>query len=343
MTKKQLQRILRIVLVIGTITSLFFVPWIVLWVWIQPLPDTVQEQADKAISYNFDGIVLYIDQSGKPPSYVTAGWHDKKKEKPAKPDALFKIASISKLYNAVAITKLAHNKQLSLDNTLADFFPELVGRIENAEKITVRMMIQHTSGIPNYTDTFNYWAHPKESNKENLALVLDLPAKFEPGEDYEYSNTNYLLLSQIMDKVLGYNHFQYIQEEILNRLHLKNTFSSVTKVDSNKIMSGYHVGHPLDLKTDNTGMVASAEDVGKFIRALNDGSLFDEGEQDIYASLYRYGHTGLVPGYQSIARYHRDIDAVVVQFTGPTNFEGYNWNLSEIMYNRMIKILTNQE
>ncbi|WP_203292501.1 serine hydrolase domain-containing protein [Luteirhabdus pelagi] len=343
MTKKQFQRILRIVLAIGTITSLFFVPWIVLWAWIQPLPDTVQEQADKAISYGFDGIVLYIDQSGRPPSYSTAGWHDRKKEIPAKPDALFKIASISKLYNAVAITKLAHNKQLLLDNTLADFFPELVGRIENAEKITVRMMIQHTSGIPNYTDTFNYWAHPKESNEENLALVLDLPAKFEPGEDYEYSNTNYLLLSEIMDKVLGYDHFQYIQEEILNRLHLKNTFSSVKKVDSNRVMSGYHVGYPLDLKTDNTGMVASAEDVGKFIRALNDGSLFDEGEQDIYSSLYRYGHTGLVPGYQSIARYHRDIDAVVVQFTGPTNFEGYNWNLSEIMYNRIIKILTNQE
>lgn len=79
--------------------------------------------------------------------------------------------------------------------------------------------------------------------------------------------------------------------------------------------------------------------VGIFLRALNDGSLFENGEQEIYSSLYEYDHTGLIPGYQSIAKYHKDIDAVVVQFTNTTDFEGYNWNLSEISYNRIVKIL----
>jgi hypothetical protein len=51
-----------------------------------------------------------------------------------------------------------------------------------------------------------------------------------------------------------------------------------------------------------------------------------------------YNHAGLVPGYQSIAECHRDIDAVVIPFTGPTNFEGYVWNLSEIVYNRIVRI-----
>ena len=74
-------------------------------------------------------------------------------------------------------------------------------------------------------------------------------------------------------------------------------------------------------------------------RALNDGSLFDEGKKEIYFSIYMYEHTGLVPGYQSIAKYHKDIDAVVFQFVNTTDFDGYTWNLSEILYNRIVRIL----
>jgi D-alanyl-D-alanine carboxypeptidase len=59
-------------------------------------------------------------------------------------------------------------------------------------------------------------------------------------------------------------------------------------------------------------MHATAEDVGTFLRALNDGSVFDEGEQDIYASIYEFEHSGWVPGYQSFAKYHKDIDAVII-------------------------------
>jgi hypothetical protein len=86
-------------------------------------------------------------------------------------------------------------------------------------------------------------------------------------------------------------------------------------------------------------MLATAEDVGIFLRALNDGSLLNKEEQEIYSSIYKYNHTGLIPGYQSIAKYYKDIDTVVIQFTNTTNFDGYNWNLSEIAYNRIITIL----
>jgi hypothetical protein len=78
--------------------------------------------------------------------------------------------------------------------------------------------------------------------------------------------------------------------------------------------------------------------VGIFLRALNDGSVFDEGEQEIYSSIYVYGHTGLVVGYQSIAKYHKDTDTIVIQFNNTTNFDGYDWNLSEIIYSRIVKI-----
>lgn len=340
MTKKQTQRILRAVLLIGTIVSLFFVPWRLVWAWILPLPDTVQKQVNEAIGHGFDGILVYVDQSGQPPAFYAAGWHDRKNKVPANPHALFKIASISKLYDAVAITKLVSEKHLSLDKTLADYLPELVGRVENAEKITLRMMVQHRSGISNFTDTPNFWVDPPKSSKEALERVLDLPANFAPGEEYEYSNTNYLLLSEIIEKVSGYSKFQYIKEEILIPLGLNNTFGSLRDVDMDVVMGGYYVGIDEDIKTADYGsMLATAEDVGIFLRALNDGSLFDQGEQEIYSSIYVYEHTGLIPGYQSIAKYHRDLDTVVIQFVNTTDFDGYNWTTSEIVYNRIVKIL----
>lgn len=339
MPQKQKKRIFKIGLLLGTIISLFFVPWAIIWTWILPLPNTIQAQVEEAIDHGFSGAIVYVDQTGKPPALYAAGWHDRKNKIPANPKALFKIASINKLYVAVAITKLAHDKQLSLDKTVADYFPELVGRIEHAERITIRMLVQHKSGIPNYTNVQNYWAAPKETNTEKLELILDQPASFLPGEGYEYSNTNYLLLSELMDKVLGYDNFKFIQAQILNPLNLKHTFRSLKEVHIEDVMSGYHVGYEPDLKTDNQGMLATAEDVGIFLRALNDGSLFKEGEQDIYSSIYVYDHTGLVPGYQSIAKYHKDIDAVVILFTSTTNFEGYHWNIAEIVYNRVLKIL----
>ena len=340
MKKKQTKRIIRIILLVGTVISMFYVPWILVRAWLAPLPDTVQEQLNEGIKYGFDGMIVYVDQAGKEPGFYAAGWKNREKKIPADPHSLFKIASIGKLYDAVAIAKLVNDGRLSLDKTLADYFPELAGRIENAEKITLRMMVQHRSGIPNLTNTPNFWTDPPKSSKEALERVLDLPANFEPGEDYEYSNTNYLLISLLIGKVTGDSKFQFIKKEILDPLGLKNTFGSIHDVNMDRLMSGYYVGVENDIKTADYGsMVATAEDVGIFLRALNDGSLFEKGEQEIYSSIYKYEHTGLIPGYQSIAKYHKDIDTVVIQFNNTTNFDGYDWNLAEIIYNRVVKIV----
>ena len=337
------KKMMRILLLIGTVVSLYFVPWPIVKSWIKPLPKTIQEQVNKASDYGFDGIIVYVDKKNEKPAFYTAGFKNRKNKIPTDPNSLFKIASVSKLYTAVSIVKLVSEGKLSLDKTLADYFPELVGRIENSNKITLKMMVQHRSGIPNYTDTKNYWVHPKQTDKERLELVLDLPAKFEPNEDFEYSNTNYLLLSQLIEKVTGETKFHYIKEHILEPLNLKNTFGSIKDVNLDDVMSGYYVGYEKDLKTDDNGvMLATAEDLGKFIRALNDGTVFkDKIEQEVYTSVYEYDHTGLIPGYQTIAKYHKDIDAVVIQFTNTVNFDGYNWSLSERMYNRIVKILRN--
>lgn len=338
---KRAKLIVRVLLVVGTVISLYFVPWPIVKAWIKPLPDSIQEQVNEAVDMGFDGIIVYVDEGGKEPALYAAGYKNRENRIPADPQALFKIASVNKLYVAVAITKLERDGRISIDSTLAHYLPELNGRIDNANEITLSMMVQHRSGIPNFTDTPNFWVNPPNSSQKVLELVFDMPASFEPGEDYEYSNTNYLLLARIMDRVLGYAHFQFIQEEILTPLNLNHTYGSIQDVNMDDVMSGYYVGYDADLKTENDGsMLATAEDLGIFIRALNDGSVFkDQQEQEIYSSIYKYEHTGLIPGYQTIARYHRDIDAVVIQFTNTVNFAGYNWNLSAIEYSRILKIL----
>ena len=341
MAKNKKKLIFRIILFTSTAISLYFVPWILVKAWILPLPDSVQEQVNEAIGHGFDGMIVYVDQAGKPPAFYSGGWKDRDKKIPADPKSYFKIASISKLYTAVALTKLAKADSLSLDQTLSEFYPDLIGRIENIEKITLRMMIQHRSGIPNFTDNPAYWLDEQGNGPNALDFALDLPANFEPGEGYGYSNTNYLLLRRIMDDVLGYNHNEYIKEKILIPLNLNETFFSITEVNLDDVMSGYYVGYDEDFKAREYGMMSTAQDVGKFLRALNDGSVFEEGEQELYP--YEYNHGGLVVGYQSLAEYHKDIDAVVVQFINTTDFDGYEWNLSEIVINRIIDIIKKQK
>ncbi|GAA4842327.1 serine hydrolase domain-containing protein [Algivirga pacifica] len=305
-----------------------------------PLPESVQEQLDEALTYGFDGIVVYIDQGEKQPEFYASGWKNRENKTPADPYALFKIASIAKLYDAVAITKLVGAQRLSLDKTLSDYFPEWTGRIEYANEITLRTLVQHRSGIPNYTNSPGFWEHPPKTVEATLGLILDQPASFKPGEGYEYSNTNYLLLAELIKKVTGSDKSHYIREAILAPLRLKNTFFSIHEINIEELMSGYYVGIEEDIKTVDYGsMVATAEDVGIFLRALNQGTLLNKEEQAIYSSIYKYEHTGLIPGYQSIAKYHKKEDMVVIQFTNTTDFSGYQWSLSEIVYHRIMKIL----
>lgn len=339
MKKKRAKRIVQLALLLGTAISLFFVPWLLVWAWILPLPDTVQEQADEAIKHGFEGVIVYVDKKEESPSFYSAGWHNRTDKIQTKSDALFKIASISKLYDAVAVAKLVDDGRLSLDKTLGEYLPELRNKIKNTDKITLRMMVQHRSGIPNFTDTPDYWAAPPESFEENIKLIENSPSNFEPGTDYEYCNTNYLLLNKIMDKVLGGDNFEFIQQEVLKPLQLSHTYRSITEVNMENVMSGYHIGHDADLKTDDLGMVATAKDVGNFLRALNDGTLLNENEQKIYASIYEFEHSGWVPGYQSFAHYYEDIDCIVVTFYSTTDADLYMWNLAEILNNRIEKIL----
>ncbi len=332
--------------IIAIICAVIFPPWNAIWAWLAPLPDTVQEQVDDAVDHELDGIIVYVDQAGKEPAFYSAGLKNKENQTPADPHALFKIASISKLYIAAAAAKLVNNQSLSLDDQLTDYLPELEGKIENADQITLKMLLQHRSGIPNFTDDEAFsWFEPSWDIENSLKLILDDPADFKPDARYHYCNTNYLLIGRILDKVLGYSHQQYIKEEILEPLGLNHTYGLLSQADSEDVVSGYWYEYEDDLKqldflVPGGSMVATAQDVGIFLRALNDGSLLNDDEQAIYSSIYEYEHTGWLPGYHSIARYHKDIDTVVIQFVNTT---GENTILTSlVVYNRIIKILHRQ-
>jgi CubicO group peptidase (beta-lactamase class C family) len=216
------------------------------------------------------------------------------------------------------------------------------------------MLVQHRSGIPNFIDHEEFdWFAPQTGENTNLELVFDEPADFRPDARYRYSNTNYLLLGRILDKVLGYSHDQYVYREILAPLGLTNTYFALNEVEFDEVVSGYWYEYDDDLRQigevgDAGSMIATAQDVGVFLRALNDGSFLNDEEQAIYSSIYEYEHTGWVPGYYSIARYHEDIDSVVIQFVNTTGGDtwgisnitgGKTLGISNIIYGRIVRIL----
>lgn len=343
---KQKKVLLRIVIAIIAINcAIIFIPWVIIRAWLAPLPDTIQEQVNNALDYKLDGIIVYVDQSGSP-SFYSAGWKDKENKVLMDPKALFKIASISKLYIAAASVKIINSQKLSLSDTLAKLLPELAGKIENANRITLRMLLQHRSGIPDWiNDTEFSWDSPSTDVTKILELILNDPAEFKPDSRYKYSNTNYLLIGKILDKALGYSHQQYIKKEMLEHLALTHTFGRMSEVDTAEIVSGYDSHYEKDVKrldfvSPGSSMVSTAQEVGIFLRALNDGSLLNKEEQALFSSVYTYEHTGLLPGYQSIARYYKDIDAVVIQFVNTSG--GNTWTTSEIVYKKIVKILRNK-
>src|SRR6056300_1286286 len=134
-------------------------------------PKSVQEEVDKTLNNGYDGIIVCINQNGKSSLYC-AGWNNREHQIPADPNSLFKIASISKLYIAAATVKLIVDEQLSLNQTLAELIPEVSDKIQYADEITLEMMLQHRSGIPEFIydpDFAN--SDPQESYLETAKLI----------------------------------------------------------------------------------------------------------------------------------------------------------------------------
>jgi len=151
---------------------------------------------------------------------------------PLQPDDRFEAGSITKTFVATTILQLTEEGQLSLEDTLTGLLPaEVTALIPNADQITVEQLLNHTSGISDYLDVLTTQAlsNPtlflQEWEPQDLLEFLDgVEPLFEPGTDWQYSNTNYVLAGQIIEAVTGNSYGQEIRDRILDPLELDNTF-----------------------------------------------------------------------------------------------------------------------
>jgi CubicO group peptidase (beta-lactamase class C family) len=306
------------------------------------MEDSVQLELEHALTFGLDGVIVCSIDADGGVSKFAAGLNNRADEIPAAPNDLFKIASIAKMYVALAAVRLAQQGVVSLDSSIQYYLPELSNQSLYLDQITLQDLIRHRSGLPNYTDHPDFpWEEPPGTFEEHLPYIFSQEQEFKAGEDSSYSNSNYLFLAEALNRSLGYSHTNYLKDSILIPAGLVHTYGSMHEVEMSQLMSGYFVGYPLDIKSHYFGsMVATAEDVAWFVKGLSEGKWLDQQGQRIYSKLYRFNHSGLLPGYQSWATYDQKTKRTVVQFVNTNG--GYAWNIHTILYRRVCKMLSQE-
>lgn len=155
-----------------------------------------------------------------------------------KPQTIFEIASLTKQFTATAILKLQEKSLLSVQDTVDKYIPDY----PNGDKITIYNLLTHTSGIPDYLEYFGSVDTQTQTYTvdELVGLFKNEPSNFRPGESFDYSNSNYTLLGYIIEKVSNMSYEDYIQENILDPLNLKNTGFINNKVNIKDSSIGYY-------------------------------------------------------------------------------------------------------
>ncbi|WP_326984407.1 serine hydrolase domain-containing protein [Chryseobacterium sp. MYb264] len=134
----------------------------------------------------------------------------------------YQIGSVTKMITATLIFKLIEEKKLRLEDKLSEFYP----KIPNSDKITIKNMLEHTSGLGSYVvKEGEVWVTEKVSDKEIMDLIIQQGSRFEPGEQVAYSNTAYYLLTKILEKKRQKPFHTLIETEISAPLGLKNLAS----------------------------------------------------------------------------------------------------------------------
>ena len=191
------------------------------------------------------------------------------------PESVFYIASISKQFTAMGIMILQQQGKLSYDDKIKDFFPDYPTYLEN---ITIRQLLNHTSGI---TDT-EYYKLTNPSNKDVFeSLMKQDSLELENGKTFRYSNSGYVMLALIIQKVSGKPIEQFFNEEIFEPLEMKNTTANKVIIEkiTNKV-DGYNlIGSKVDYKSSVVGpggIYSTLNDLEKWSKALNTNKLISK-------------------------------------------------------------------
>ena len=244
-------------------------------------------------STNAPGVAVLVIHDSKPVFRRGYGVTDLRTLHPIDEHTNFRLASFTKQFTAAAIMLLAHDGKLHYDDHLTDFFPEFPAY---GKSITVRNLLNHTSGLPDYEDLLmkQYPNTPDEKVPQILdAGVLKLleqqsGGKFAPGSKWEYSNSGYAVLAMIVEKVSGKSFGEFLQERVFSPLKMKNTLAY--EKGKNEVPHRAY-GHSKDdrawRETDQSptsavlgdgGIYSSLDDLAKWDRALREHTLLSEEE-----------------------------------------------------------------
>lgn len=230
---------------------------------------------------NFHGSIL-VAKGGEILLNEGYGYSDFAQNIENKPQTRFSIGSVTKQFAAFSALNLSEQGKLNVDDTISKYMPEF----PNGDKITIHNLLTHTSGLKNYTDLPEFFT-VDTTNKdpmEMLNLIKDMELVFKPGETFQYSNTNYLLLGIIIEKITGETFEEYL-DHIINPLNMKNTgliygekggvndatpytgFLEVTETDDDIVLTqAYAAG----------SMYSTAEDLYRWDRAIKKGEVLGE-------------------------------------------------------------------
>lgn len=194
--------------------------------------------SDLASINKFSGVVL-IAEEGKLKYNKAVGYIDYANQKPLNKNSIFELASVSKQFTAITIMMVKEKGLLRYD--------DLVEKYINIpyKGITIRQLLTHTSGLPDYQAIMDaYWDKSKVAGNDDIINYLNKyasPKLFQPGEKYLYSNTGYVLLASILEKVSGRDFIEFCNTEIFNKLKMNHT--AIRSLKEKAKIKNFALGH----------------------------------------------------------------------------------------------------
>lgn len=205
-------------------------------------------------------------------------------------DTKFVLASISKYFTAIAIMQLVEKGQLSINDKLNKFFPSYT----QGEKVTIHMLLTHTSGLPLDFDDL-YMNSTIVSKDSAISIIKDRPYLFNPGTNCKYSNVGYFLLSQIIEKASGQTYEAFLKQNIFDKVKMKDTGicnndSIIVKKAKIYYRNNNSYAHNpyinWNLNTGLDGIYSTIDDLYKLERALREELLLSEKSKLIMTVQY---------------------------------------------------------
>ncbi|MGH1141592.1 serine hydrolase domain-containing protein [Bacillus pseudomycoides] len=254
--------------------------------------NSVKQAMRDTLQLGFPGILAKTSEGGKTWSYA-AGIADLRTKKPMKTDFRFRIGSVTKTFTATVVLQLAGENRLNLDDSIEKWLPGVIqGNGYDDKQITIRQILNHTSGIAEYSRSkdFDLMDTKKSYTAEELVKMgISLPPDFAPGKGWSYSNTGYVLLGILIEKVTGNSYAEEIENRIVEPLELSNTFlpGNSSVIPGTKHARGYFQPDGASELKDVTyynpsmgrsagEMISTADDLNKFFSYLLSGKLLKE-------------------------------------------------------------------